>query len=193
MSIISPLTETPSTGNHAVPAVVGHPEVLRNLPMTCVAERGPQLLEKLLEQTRIDWNGYAERKPTARSWAGEPVPVIRRDSALCQEAVARLNKLSTDLAPITESRMATFLYKMQGHYWQPNMTETLAKNVAMDYLRLLGGYGDGVFSEVYDEVILERGRKFCPTIGEMKERLEVKTYLKKTTHHKLKKLIERAE
>lgn len=153
-----------------------------------MAEHGHQLLQKLLAG-KIDWNGIAERKPSARHFAGAPVPVIEKNSAIHSAAAELHEKTKNELTPITEKEMATLLYKLQGHYWQPNMSESLARETAKDYLRLLSHYGLGVFSEVYDEIITEPDRKFCPTIGELKDRLDKKTTVKNLLAMKLEKLL----
>lgn len=153
---------------------------------------GPQLLKKILE-SRIDWKEYAERRPDARWWAGAPIPVLRKYSPVYNAVVENSMRILKMFDVMQPEVMATFLYKMQGHFWQPSMSEALAKSVAADYLRLLKGYGVGIFSEMYDEIICESGRKFCPTIGELKGMLDKKTVEKNILLGQLNKLLEKAQ
>lgn len=100
--------------------------------------------------------------------------------------------LEKELRPIENGEMSAALYRLQGHYWQPNMTQSLANSVASDYVRLLGGYPKSVFLECCDKWLLE-DNKFFPKIGELKVLLDERTFLKKWRLKRVTKMLEKAE
>lgn len=144
------------------------------------------LVESLLTTKGINWSelSYGSNQ--------EAIPVLRKGGVSYGYVVAERDKIR-DLSPIGESKMAALMYKLQGHYWQPGLKEALAREVAADYVRLLGHYPLDVFQAAIDAWLMGSENKFFPKVGELNELLEAKLAVKKWRLKQLEKLIEKAE
>lgn len=153
-------------------------------------ERGRQLVESILaSENKINWYEW-----TGDYDAGKlPIPVLRKESELVADIKREIDALKTQLVMIHPSSMSGILYRLQGHYWQPNMSEALARAKAEDYLRLLGEFPLFAFEEAYDAWILNSENKFFPTVGEFKALLMIKSWPKKWRLQRLEKLVEKSE
>lgn len=101
--------------------------------------------------------------------------------------------LRKNMTPIRSDEMSAMMYRLQGHYWQTDMSEALARSVAADYVRLLGHYPLPVFQEAIDSFLLNPKSKYFPKVGELEELLGSKMALKRWRLQRLEKLVEKAE
>lgn len=147
---------------------------------------GHQLLTEILEHD-FNWHNkpYLAEKPAA--------PVIIKGSAEHQFAEQLLTQVENDLIPASSQAKAAILYKLQGHYHQPNMPEALVKEVTADYARLLDGYSAKVMQEACDSFLLNPDQRFFPKVGELKAQMDWMLYRKKRHQEKLTILIGTAE
>lgn len=164
-------------------------EVVKNLPTISRGKRGRTLLESLLDNREINW---VELPFECYSNHGG-IPVLRKGSEAHIEAVAQERALQAKLLPVLPEAMAVVLYRLQGHYWQTGMSETLAKLVAEDYARLLGSYPLVAFQTACDKWLMNPESKFFPKVGELDKLLRHETYVLKWRHKQLEKLLEKAE
>src|SRR5207237_4336506 len=111
---------------------IAHPDIVCNLPMIYVKERGATLLQSILANHKLDWLGIREKKPDAK-WAGELLPVIRKNSEIHAAAIHEKAIIEGGLNQIQPGKMATLLHTMHGHYWQQGMSPELMKEVVKDY------------------------------------------------------------
>lgn len=88
------------------------------------------------------------------------------------------------LVPCSTDEIAQEIYKLQGHYWQQDMSQDLMREVAADYARLLAGYSLPILRRACDDWKMSPAR-FCPRLGELKEAMDK---LKATTENKIKRL-----
>jgi hypothetical protein len=98
----------------------------------------------------------------------EPLPRI--DCEVREEAEKALASMTK--TPADKTAVSSFLYRLQGHYWVANMSESLAKSVAEDYVRLLGDYAIEIYQMTYDAWLLNPENKFFPKVGEFSELLK---------------------
>lgn len=130
--------------------------------MMSLEERGRKQVDSILSMDDIDWAG---NKSHLR-------PMPRVDIKACEDIRRRLEELDKTKIPAPKMALAGMLYKLQGHYWQPNMSEELAKSVADDYVRLLDGVTLDVMQRGCDRWLLDKDNKFFPKIGELQELLK---------------------
>lgn len=168
-----------------------NPEVERNLPMMLLRVRGRALLEGILETRGIDWY---DGKYSSSEVVKDPVPVLCIASTAFAIACTEAEKIEGSIAGETPvDVMATLMVKLQGHFWQPAMSEALAREVAKDYARLLSHFPADVMREACDVWLLNQENKFFPKIGELKHTMENILFRRKWRLHRLKKLIEVAK
>lgn len=147
------------------------------------------MLNAILDQTeRINWY---EHRYGATSLL--PVPILRKKSDVYVAAVEEAERLGKLLESASSLAFASVMYRLQGHYWQPSMTEKLAISVAEDYARLLGHYPLDILQMACDDWLLDPKNQFFPKVGEIDERMKVLLCERKYRLRKLHKLIERAE
>jgi hypothetical protein len=94
-----------------------------------------QQLQKLLNDKEINW--YGLKLHTNQ----KPIPVLKKDTPLWWDTAAeRENVIAVLEQWPNQKELGMLLYRLQGHYWQQDMSEKLAALVVSDYLRLLGKY-----------------------------------------------------
>lgn len=143
-------------------------------------------MQRLLT-SKINWNEYRF------AGAGEPIPVIKKGGDVYAAAQQEKLEIEQSMEPISATKLAVLLYTLQAHYWLPNMSEGLLKEVVKDYLRLLGHYPLDAFEQVRDEILMQKDREFVPKLGELNDMLAAKLYRKKYMLTALAKLLEKAE
>lgn len=99
-------------------------------------------------------------------------------------------QLAPQFVPASADQRAAILYRLQGHYYQQGMSESLIRAVAGDYARLLDSYPASVLQAAADECLLDPERKFFPKVGELKH-ICVRIHGRKSARYaKLLRLIE---
>lgn len=112
------------------------------------------------------------------NWYGSPAfaykgALPKLPEHLRELAVGELARIDVHLANIApDNEVAGLLYTLQGHYWQAGMSEALMKQVAADYIRLLGGYPIEVFKRARDAWLINPENRFFPKVGEIKQLLD---------------------
>lgn len=164
-----------------------HPDVVRGLPTTQWAGRGLPLLEEILNSHEFNWYGT--------SWMEKPPPpALRKEGEAYRQAVRIHGELSGSMEPATDDELGNVFYRLQGHYWTPNMTDSLARSVAWDYARLLGEkYPVDVLQAACDAWLMNPEKKFFPKPGELDEVLKTKLFTKQFRIRKLQRLLDLAE
>lgn len=158
-----------SREQEASPTATGQQEGAKAL-MTSSPERGlmhpknTQSLDELLMLEGVNWIG--------KEWSdGKPVPELPKP--LRDEAERQCRKLQECMTGKADAKeIAVMLHRLQGHYWQAGMSDTLAREVADDYVRLLDGYHVALWRKATDRILLDGTRKFFPKLSEMKEELD---------------------
>lgn len=126
-----------------------------------------QQLQKLLNDKEINW--YGLKLHTNQ----KPVPVLKKKTDLWWETAAERESVIAVLEQWpNQKEFGMLLYRLQGHYWQQDMSEALAKLVVEDYLRLLGKYPPALMALVIDEILLDPTVLHMPKIGQLAERAE---------------------
>ncbi len=151
-------------------------EMPNNQHITLLEKPSHKRLEAILS-ANINWLNAQ----TLRSY--DPIPHI--DEEVKEEANRELAVMTK--TPMNKMAISSFLYRLQGHYWVANMSDSLAKSVAEDYVRLLGDYPLEVFQIAYDAWLMNPDNKFFPKVGEFNELLQSKntTYNWKITRLKV--------
>ncbi len=130
--------------------------------MMSLEARGQGQVDSILNFEDINWSGSKHHL--------RPVPIVDRQAY--DNIVERLEALDKTHEPAPKIALAGLLYKLQGHYWQPNMSEQLAREVANDYVRLLDGYSIDVMQRACDRWLMNKENKFFPKVGELKDVLD---------------------
>lgn len=156
--------------------------------MMLLKVRGRALLEGILETRGIDWY---DGKYSSSEIVKDPVPVLCISSPSFALECDEAEKIEASISGETPGEvMATLMVKLQGHYWQPAMSEALAREVAKDYARLLSHFPPDVMREACDVWLLNHENKFFPKVGELKQVMETILYRRKWRLQRLRKLIE---
>lgn len=107
-------------------------EIVRNLPTTALQERGPKLLQAILETPGINWH----RKPWS---SGAPVPVLRRGGEAWQAASRELSACQAGEGKASNDMVAGLMIRLLAHYWHAGMPQVLQDLVAQDFAEDLAG------------------------------------------------------
>lgn len=127
-------------------------------------EESLKLVTTILECDDYNW--------MMKSYSNKPCPPVFSGAPL-QIAKSNYEKLQEKLRCIADVEfIKIILVKLQGHFWVQGMTESLAREVASDYVRLLDGYPKIVWEKAYDQLLLESDRKFMPKVGELEKVLK---------------------
>lgn len=155
-------------------------EAQKNEALSTIGKtHGNTPLKMIISDNKINWGGFKFQENTH-----SPVPTIQKDSPTYLEAVRLVEHYKTFVLPCSSDEVAQEIYKLQGHYWQQGMPADLMREVAKDYVRLLAGYSLPVLRRACDEWKVSTA-KFCPKLGELKERMDA---LKSKTETKIKRL-----
>lgn len=152
--------------------------------MRLSAKRGKALLEEILE---LDANWYG------LSFVSKPAPVIiAKGGELFRAAEASLREMKSMLKPAEKAEFSAIFYKLQGHYWTAQMSDGLARQVSLDYARLLSEYPADILQKACDEWLMDDQKKFFPKPGEIDKILRRLMHQRKFRITKLERLVKDA-
>lgn len=132
---------------------------------------------------QYDWDGLPWDRDKPKP------PILSEDSEERAHAISEVLALESALVPADQQTVVAMLYKLQGHYYQPGMSESLMREVAKDYIRLLAGYSVATMQEACDSFLIDPEQKFFPKVGELKKRMDNLQYNKSRRYRRLKILI----
>lgn len=145
------------------------------------------LLEEILTIAEFNWYGYAWDKHP-------PPPTLRKGGSAYLAAVNAHAELTARSQPAPVDALAGIFYRLQGHYWTPQMTEALAKSVAADYTRLLGGkYSVDEIQAACDDWLMNPENRFFPKPGEIDAILKRHRFAAQYRLKKLQRLLDLAD
>lgn len=145
--------------------------------------RGLDLLRSLLNSDDYAWHAWSEKpKP----------PALKKGGEAYRLAVEEVRRLEAESQPAPVEAFSAILYKLQGHYWTPNMSEALARSVAQDYQRLLGKYPVDILQAACDDWLLNPTSRFFPKVGELEQILKEHQCKKNGRKRKIQLLIDSA-
>lgn len=116
----------------------------------------------ILSHEGIDWQ--------QKAWSsGAGIPVLVEGSKTHGAAKAALEKLKQAEPPASADQISVLMYQLQGHYWQPNMPESLALSVAQTFTRLLSEFSPQDIQKACDEYLCNAKNVHFPKVGQMIE------------------------